>query len=233
MAREPARDSRATPRAQTITAGMADVVETIAHLRRSLRRSQLANLACGATALVLLVVCLALLLFRPRPVYFALDQDMQLLPMTPLSEPLVNDAALEAWLAAAVTDAFNMDFVNWRQRLANARQYFSDGAFEGYLASLDTEAHIKVLTQYKAIMHAIPASPPLIVQRGVVGAPGVMTWDLQLELIVNYETSAKRIASQKVDVACRVQRMPTTEYPAGIAIVQLVAKTGGPVGAGG
>jgi intracellular multiplication protein IcmL len=211
---------------EQVMQGMADVVENVSLYRRALRSSQRSNFICVCLLAVLLAACIVLAMTRPKPVYFGMSQEMTLLPMVPLNEPLVSDAALESWLSKAITEAFNMDFLNYRERLAHAREYFTDDAFKGYLASLDNEKHLAVLRQFKAIMRAIPSSPPIVVRRGEM--LGVMTWDLEMSVIVNYETSAKRIASQGIAVQCRVRRVPTTDFPQGIAIAQMVMTTEGP-----
>lgn len=200
--------------------GALGVLENIDELRGALQRSQKTTLALAIGLVVGLVLIAALLLIRPKPVYFGMTEEMQLLPMTPLSEPLMNDAALKAWLAGAITDSFNMDFLNWREQLGNARQYFSKEAFNGFALALDSEGHLDLLQQRRAIMHVVPAGAPILVNSGLLR--GVMTWDFEMPVILNYETSSQRIASQRINVHARVQRVSTTEYTRGVAITQIV-----------
>jgi len=69
-------------------------------------------------------------------------------------------------------------------------------------------------------MHSIPAGTPMLLRSGVLR--GVMTWEFELPLRMNYETSQRRISGQTVNIVCRVQRMPVTNYVRGVAITQMV-----------
>jgi intracellular multiplication protein IcmL len=203
-------------------AGLLGTMENIAGLRISLKKSQKTNIALSVALVIAVTLVAALALIRPKPVYFGMTEQMQLMPMIPLSEPLMNDAAIKAWLAKAITDSFNMDFLNWRERLSNARQYFTKEAFHGYALALDSEGHLPLLTQNRAIMHTVPEGTPIIVNKNML--KGVMTWVMEIPVLLNYETSKQVVASQRITVTCRVQRVPTTDYVTGIAISQLVTQ---------
>jgi intracellular multiplication protein IcmL len=200
--------------------GAPGVVENIGYYRSALQRSQKTNIILSAVLAFCIVACGLLVFIRPKPVYFGMTESMQMLPITPLSEPLMNDAALKAWLAGAITDSFNLDFLDWKERLSSARQYFSKDAFAGFATTLESEGHLASIKQFRAIMHLIPTGAPIIINSGIL--IGIMTWDMEMPVLINYETSNKRISSQHVVVRCRVQRMPTTDYVRGVAIVQLV-----------
>jgi len=173
----------------------------------------------GGALCLSLMLNIGLIISEKPPVYFGLSQDMTLLPMHPLSEPMVDDSALKAWLGVAVTEIFNMDFVDWRNRVSNARQYFTSKAFEGYAQSLEREGHIATLEQYRSIMHGVPIGPPVIVASGLL--KGVRTWDMEIPFMLSYQTSERQLSAQQFIIQARVQRVSTTEYPKGIAMTQM------------
>ena len=195
-------------------------MESISFLRESLRRSQ----KVGLILILLLAASLCLnviqLVSKPKPMIIGMTQDMAILKITALDQPMINDPALKAWLATARTDSLNMDFLNWRQRLSNARQYFTKEAFEGFAVSLSAEGHLPLLQQYRAIMHAVVTGTPILTRSGKLR--GVMTWEFQIPILLNYETSKQRISSQAITAVCRVQRVDTSEYPRGVAISQII-----------
>lgn len=199
--------------------GMLGVTESISYLRMNAKNMLKIILILGLTLSISLTGNVVLLMTEKEPVYFGLNQEMALLPMYPLSEPMVNDSALKAWLAEAVTDIFNMDFIDWKKSISNARKYFTPQAFQGYAKSLDNEGHIATLRQYRSIMHGIPTAAPIIVASGTLR--GIRTWEMEIPFMLNYETSEKTLSSQKFIIRARVQRVSTAEYPRGIAISQL------------
>ena len=52
------------------------------------------------------------------------------MPLTPLDEPIMSDAALRNWTVAAVTEAFTLGHHDWRLRLAGIRGKFTDSGYE-------------------------------------------------------------------------------------------------------
>lgn len=205
--------------------GAAYVFESITYLKESSAK-MLKIIFCLGIALIVSLAGNALQFFMEKePVYFGLNEEMALLPMHPLHEPMVNEAALKSWASEAATDAFNMDFLDWRKQLSNSRKYFTPDAFKGFAQSLDKEGHIKTLEQYRSIMHGVPTGTPVITASGVLN--GIRTWELEIPFMLNYETSDKTLASQQFFIKMRVRRVPTTEYPKGIAISQLtISRTG-------
>ena len=200
--------------------GACGTFEGILSLRRQLRQTQKGALCLSLANLVLLCALLCCFLLRPEPVYFGMSRDMKLLPMTPLSEPILNEAALKNWVSEAVTLSFNLDYLNWKRQLNEARAHFTRKAFVGFALSLDREGHLPLLRQQRALMHAVIQGTPVLTRSGVV--QGTLVWEFELPLLVSYETSAGRISNNAVTVVAQVQRVPATDYPMGVAISSLV-----------
>ncbi|MBQ9536391.1 MAG: DotI/IcmL/TraM family protein [Desulfovibrionaceae bacterium] len=187
------------------------------HLNRKL------TAACVYLSVTLCIMLLTLSYFafaRPEPVYFGVNQAMQILPMYPLHEPMHTDQALKSWAAQATIDIFNLDFVHYREQLANSRQYFTKQAFLSFHKSLHDEGHLKILAQYRALMHGVCTGPPIIVAQGVL--ENCMTWELEVPFQLAYETSEKILSNQHFIVRLRVKRVSTAEYVQGLAITQMI-----------
>ena len=60
----------------------------------------------------------------------AATPDGRLVPLTPLDEPIMSDAALRNWTVAAVTEAFTLGHHDWRLRLAGIRGKFTDNGYD-------------------------------------------------------------------------------------------------------
>ena len=155
-----------------------------------------------------------------KPVYFATNQAMQLVAMTPLDQPLQTDQALKSWAAQAMIDIFNLDFVHYKRQVADLRRYFTKEAFISFRKSLKDEGHLKILQQYRAVMHGVCTGPPVITAQGVLD--NKMTWELNVPFQLAYETSEKVLSNQKLNIRLRLKRVSTAEYAAGLAITQLI-----------
>ena len=200
--------------------GAARVAESVGYYREALRSAQKATLTLAAVSAICLTAALAAILLREPPVYFGMGQDMTLLPMVPLSEPILNESALKNWVGEAVSASFNLDYLNWRKQLSDARQYFTRTAFGRFAETLDGEGHLPLIRQHRALMHAVIQGTPVLTRSGVVS--GVLLWEFELPLLISYETSRGRIASNGVIVIAQVRRVPATDYPRGVALSSIV-----------
>ncbi len=94
--------------------GAEEVLSDLLSLRASLRRAQKSQLLLALSCLLSLSALLLSLVLRPAPVYFGMSQDMRLLPMTPLSEPVMNEPALKSWVAQALSASLHLVHLQWR-----------------------------------------------------------------------------------------------------------------------
>ncbi len=201
--------------------GLASLGEGLAETHQALRQAQKACLALSLVSLLSLSAFLLTLMLRPDPVYFGMSRDMKLLPMTPLSQPMLTDAALKNWVAEAVGASFNLDYLNWREQLTRAREYFTPPAFTSFALSLDKEGHLPLMRQQKALIHAVVQGAPVLTKSGVLS--GVLVWEFEVPLLLTYETSMGRIANNTYTVVVRVRRVSPAENVRGVAISGLVA----------
>lgn len=208
------------PEADVPLAGALGCADALVSLRRALRSAQKTALVLALTNILCLAALCITLMNRPDPVYFGMSQEMKLLPMTPLSAPIMNEARLKNWVAQAVTLSFNLDYVHWKRQLNEVRRFFTRQAFVRFATSLDKEGHLDLIRQQRALMHAVVQGTPVMTRSGVV--QGTLLWEFELPLLVTYETSAGRISNNAVTVVCQVQRVPATDYPQGVALTSLV-----------
>ncbi len=170
------------------------------------------------------LLCLGGLVFlalrENHPVYFGINQEMQIMPMYPLSEPLYTDAALTSWAAQTAIAIFNLDFLHWREQLAQSRSAFTKKAYLGFRRSLRDEGHLRILSQYRALMHGIIAGMPVIVAKGILDKR--MTWEVEVPFELAFETSDKVLSRQSFVISMRIRRVSTAEYIKGIAICQMI-----------
>ena len=191
------------------------------------RKLLLLTMVLGITLAIALCAIVWLALAETKPVYFGVNQEMQIIPMYPLEEPMYTDAALKSWAAQAAREIFNLDFLNWREQLSNARTFFTKRAYLSFAKSLKEEGHLKLLSQYRALMHGVLQGTPIIVAAGVLNKR--MTWELEVPFQLAYETSEKVLSHQSFIISMRIQRVSTAEYVQGIAISQLVVAREGKV----
>jgi intracellular multiplication protein IcmL len=163
--------------------------------------------------------------FKPEPRYFAVTQDLRIMEMPPLSEPVIENRSLGNWAGDVVVRALSLNFLTWRQTLSDLRGEFDPTGFESFLDSLKNGGHLDKIEKERLSLSSLISGAPVITGSGLRG--GVMTWKLEMPLVLSYESSAGVVASQKLLAEVVVQRTKPSLNPKGVVIRQIVlTKTG-------
>ena len=120
---------------------MADDAVELVRLRNDFYRDNhrkivLALLVAVATIILLCGTLAYVVTHPPAPKYFATSIDGRIIPIVPLNEPNMPTSALLLWSNQAATAAFTYDFVNYRQALQSASDYFTPDGWRDFLNAL-------------------------------------------------------------------------------------------------
>jgi intracellular multiplication protein IcmL len=162
---------------------------------------------------------------KPGPVYFAVTRDLRVKEMSPLSEPSIESRSLSDWAGDVVVRSLSLNFLTWRQTLSDLRDEFDPAGFESFLESLKSGGHLEKIEKERLSLSSIISGAPVITQAGVKA--GVMTWKLEMPMVLSYESSSGVVASQRLIAEVFVQRTNANLNPRGVVIRQIVlAKAG-------
>ncbi len=153
----------------------------------------------------------------------AATPDGRLVPLTPLDEPIMSDAALRNWTVAAVTEAFTLGHHDWRLRLAAVRESFTDAGYESFLEGLNESLFLDRLRDNLQVASAVAQGAPVVTDTRFF--QGRLGWAIEFPLLVTFSAGARSV-SQDLIARVLVMRVPLSERPAGIGIEQLIAGKG-------
>lgn len=158
---------------------------------------------------------------KPAPQYFATTRGGQLIKMTPLDQPYMQDNVLLNWVANAVTSLYTYDFLNYRKTFQDNQQYFTDNGWKAFLDQIDKSRNLKTVESKKLVVSATPAGAPVITNQGALD--GVYSWRVQIPVVVTYQSLSEQF-SERLLVTLTVQRRPTLDSKYGVGIAQFVAQ---------
>ena len=182
------------------------------------RRAAAWLLLCNALSLAALGGAIAL--YTPVYVTVAATPDGRLVPLTPLDEPIMSDAALRNWTVSAVTEAFTLGHHDWRLRLASVRESFTDEGYESFLKGLGESLFLDRLRENLQVASAVAQGAPVVTETRYF--EGRLGWAIEFPLLVTFSAGARSV-SQDLLARVLVMRVPLSERPAGIGIEQLIA----------
>jgi Macrophage killing protein with similarity to conjugation protein. len=161
---------------------------------------------------------------KPEPRYFATRAEGGILPLTPVSEPILTTSEVTNFAVKAVTRALTLDFANYRQDLADAQRFFDQPeGWENYLRALETSTMLKYVINRRLISSAV-ANGATIINTGL-DARGRYSWTVQVPLTVTYQSSSERSASNLLAEVV-ISRVPTHVAADAVAISRIVVQSG-------
>lgn len=177
--------------------------------------------------ITLILLCLSLLfnviqfMSKPETKYFATNENMRVVELTPLNESLVTDSGLQNWTAQAISEMFSYDFNNFRENFTDAREYLSEDGYKKLLKSVQDSGNLEMVREERLVSIAgVDPSRVVIVNRGVL--KGRMTWKVEAPLSITYESSKGVEHTQELIGTILVQRTSEINNPRGIQIIQMV-----------
>lgn len=160
----------------------------------------------------------------PKPVYFATSINGRISPLYPLSQPNQSDSAVLQWANQAAIASFTYNFVNYRQELQAASEFFTPAGWKEFLDALQQSNNLDSVKAKKLIVSAVATQAPIVLRKGRLG--GRYAWRVQMPLLVTYQ-SASEFSQEKNIVTMLIKRISTLNSPRGIGIEQLVVRPAG------
>jgi intracellular multiplication protein IcmL len=156
----------------------------------------------------------------PEPVYFATSANGRIMPLIPLNEPNSSDGVILQWANLATVAAYSYNFVNYRNELQSASEFFTAEGWSTFLDALKESNNLEAVISKKLVVTAVATRAPVILQKGVLS--GRYSWRIQIPILVTYQ-SASEFSQQNLVVTMLVTRISTLNNPKGVGIAQFVS----------
>lgn len=155
-----------------------------------------------------------LYLSKPKPVYFATDNEMRVMAPVPLDKPYLSDADLLQWVAHAMPIAFTYDFLNYQHEQQDVVQYFTPKGLQNLQGQLNNyHIDFNSLRTARLFVNARLAAAPIILNQGIL-PEGKYAWKVQISMNVSYSSGVER----SLVIVALVVRIPTLDNLYGVGI---------------
>lgn len=157
----------------------------------------------------------------PQPKYFATSINGRITPLVPLNEPNQSDSAILQWANQAAIAAFTYNFVNYREELQAASEFFTPAGWRDFLEALKATNNLEAVRAKKLVVSAVATRAPIVLQKGILS--GRYAWRVQMPILVTYQ-SASEFSKESDVVTMLITRISTLNSPRGIGIEQFVVE---------
>lgn len=153
---------------------------------------------------------------QKQPSYYAAAVTGQVLPLHPLSVPIVTTDFIVQWSALTARSIYNLTFSNYQNQLSQVQNHFTPAGWTELQAALNSSGFITNLVNNRLIVSSVISGPPVILASMIVN--GRFTWRVQMRLLVTY-TSASAQTQRQMLVTMTIQRIPTLDSAQGIQVI--------------
>lgn len=158
---------------------------------------------------------------NPNDRYFTVDENLRIVELTPLNEPYISDSALINWATETVAESFTMSFADWRSALNKISSKYDKHAFDSFIKSLKNSGNLSFIIDKRLNTIVNIDGPAIISAQGISLSTKRYTWDVEVPIIINYESSEGVKATQRVLINVTIHRVSTLETSRGIRIKSL------------
>lgn len=158
---------------------------------------------------------------KPTPLYFRLNENMQIINPVPLDQEGISRAALLNWVNEIVMKAYNFNYSNMKNQTSKLAPYFTDAAMKVYQDLLLNDEDFRTIPDNRYVVSVTPKAAPEI----VVGKPfqGRYAWQIKVPVKITLSNALIR-ATQDATLNYLIWRVPETESPLGITVVTFTQK---------
>lgn len=192
--------------------------------RDGYRKIMLSLLIAVTMVAVLALTLVYLVTHPPEPRYFATTVQGRIVPLVPLNQPNTSTSALLQWANTASIASYTYNFVNYRQELQAASEFFTPDGWRSFLDALKSSRNLEAVIDKKLIVSAVATGAPIVAWEGVLN--GQYSWRVQMPMLITYQ-SPSNFSQQFVNVNMLITRISTLNSARGIGIAQFVVTPGG------
>ena len=158
---------------------------------------------------------------KSKIVAVAVDQKGVVIPVIPLTEPLLSESRVIGFVEECLRRSFSHDFLHFDKTIPQAQECYTDNAADQFVVSL--QPYIKIMEDKRMVMSVTIPKPPRVVliytKRGSLS--NVIHWDIEALIEVFFEGRSERIPSSRNIVQITVKRVPLEGTPRGVLIDKL------------
>lgn len=158
---------------------------------------------------------------KSKVVAIAVDQRGVVIPVIPLTEPLLSESRVIGFVEECLRRSFSHDFLHFDKTIHQAQECYTDGAADQFVISL--QPYIKIMEDKRMVMSVTIPKPPRVVliytKKGALN--NVIHWDVEALIEVFFEGRSERIPSSRNVVQITVKRVPLEGTPRGVLIDKL------------
>lgn len=145
--------------------------------------------------------------------------------LSPMMLPNQSHSTIQGWSREVVQKVYTFDFLHFNEQIGGARDYFTPDGWEVFAKVFKNSELLKTVQTNKLSVTVTPTAEPLINGSAKDSGGREYAWKAIVPVIVSFSGDTPT-QSQEMNMHITIVRVPTTENPRGLGVVQLMARPG-------
>lgn len=159
---------------------------------------------------------------KPEPLFFIAREDGGIIPIVPVTQPYLNDAAVLNFAVEAITNSLTLNFANWRSQLSSASEFFErPNGWNNFLEALEGSGTLDLIRN-RNLVSSVVANGAVIVDRGP-DASGRFRWVVQVPITISYQ-SANESRTESRLAELEIARLPTWQTSRAVGVTRVLIR---------
>lgn len=159
---------------------------------------------------------------KPDPLFFIAREDGGVIPIVPVANPYLNDAAVLNFAVEAITNSLTLNFANWRSQLSSSSEFFErPNGWNNFLQALEGSGTLDLIRN-RNLVSSVIANGAVIVDRGP-DASGRFRWVVQVPITISYQ-SANESRTESRLAELEITRLPTWQTSRAVGVTRVLIR---------
>jgi len=179
------------------------------------RKLMKVNFLLAILAVLLSVVFIYFSIRHQEAKYYGSTTTGLQIPLSSLSDPVLNEKIISGWSSVAVKKTYELDFSQDNSQIEAMKTYFTSAGWAAYQAALKKSGIIDAVKQDKLEVSSIVVDDPVVLKTGV--SYGVRYWTVQMPVLIAFSSASDYKGTNSV-ITIKIVRSNDLAAPSGLQI---------------
>jgi len=158
---------------------------------------------------------------EPGPFYFAVSDKGKIISDYPINSPgrYRDTSKLLAWAEDAATNAFTINFIQYRQQIQTAQEYFTNYGYKQFQGALESSNILNTILDQNLYLIPIITAPATLEGQG--DSSQGWGWRVKVPMLLVFQNSSESL-TQPIDLTLTILRRSSLQTKYGLGIVQVI-----------
>lgn len=160
------------------------------------------------------LIILRLYVTKPQPIYFAVNENLQMYKLPPLDQPSLSLSTLANWVGNVALETHTFDFNSINDSISRSKQFFTENGYVNYLEAI-ADFRDDIVSNQLIVSCLVKEAP--VIQKNFISNDKYY-WLVEIPIILTYSSAAISAKRENRKLTLILNRVDSTVNPYGVSV---------------